>query len=86
MKYAWIDTQRSYYALSEMCPVLEVSISGYRAWKRGGKADRCRLTDAQLLALIRVIHEELKAPTAARAWCRSCAHGDLLPVRRAWNG
>jgi len=60
VKYAWIDTQRSYYALSEMCPVLEVSISGYRAWKRGGKADRCRLTDTQLLALIRAIHEEYK--------------------------
>ena len=60
MRYAWIDTQRSYYTLSEMCPVLEVSISGYRAWKRGGKADRCRLTDAQLLALIRAIDEELK--------------------------
>lgn len=60
MKYAWIDTQRSYYALSEMCPVLEVSISGYRAWKRGGKANRSRLTDAQLLALIRAIHDELK--------------------------
>ena len=66
MKYAWIDTQRSYYALSEMCPVLEVSISGYRAWKRGGKADRCRLTDAQLLALIRVIHEELKGAYGSR--------------------
>jgi transposase InsO family protein len=69
VKYAWIDTQRSYYALTEMCPVLEVSVSGYRAWKRGGRADtmrevatsRCRLTDAQLLALIRAIHEELKA-------------------------
>ena len=60
MKYAWIDTQRSYYALSEMCPVLAVSISGYRAWKCGGKADRCRLTDAQLLALIHAIHVELK--------------------------
>ena len=60
MKYAWIDTQRPYYALSEMCPVLEVSISGYRAWKRGGKADRSQLTDAQMLALIRAIHDELK--------------------------
>jgi transposase InsO family protein len=44
-----------------MCPVLDVSISGYRAWKRGGKADRKRLTDAQLLALIYAIHDELKA-------------------------
>ena len=60
MKYAWIDTQRTCYALSEMCPVLAVSISGYRAWKRGGKADRCRLTDAQMLALIRAMHAELK--------------------------
>lgn len=61
MKYAWIDTQRAHYALSEMCPVLAVSVSGYRAWKRGGKADRRRLTDAQLLALIHAIHDELKA-------------------------
>jgi len=60
VKYAWIDAQRAHYALSEMCPVLTVSISGYRAWKRGGKADRSRLTDAQLLALIRAIHDELK--------------------------
>ena len=60
MRYAWIDTQRRVYALSEMCLVLEVSISGYRSWSRGGKANRRRLTDAQLLALIRAIHEELK--------------------------
>lgn len=60
MKYAWIDAQNSHYALTEMCSVLEVSVSGYRAWKRGGKADRCRPTDAQLLALIRAIHAEFK--------------------------
>ena len=60
MRYAWIDTQRQVYALAEMCPVLEVSISGYRSWSRGGKANRRRLTDAQLLALIRAIDEELK--------------------------
>ena len=60
MKYAWIDTQRACYALSEMCPVLAVSISGYRAWKRGGAPNRCRLSDAQMLALIRAIHDEFK--------------------------
>ena len=48
------------YALTEMCNVLDVSISGYRAWKRGGRADRKRLTDAQTLAVIRAIHVELK--------------------------
>ena len=59
MKYAWIEKQRE-FALAEMCAVLGVSVSGYRAWKRGGKPGRKRLTDAQMLALIRAIHEELK--------------------------
>ncbi len=60
MKYAWIDVNSKTYALTEMCSVLDVSISGYRAWKRGGSPDRKRLTDAQMLALIHAIHVELK--------------------------
>ncbi len=60
MKYAWMDGQSKVYALTEMCVVLDVSISGYRAWKRGGTPDRKRLTDAQTLAVIRAIHLELK--------------------------
>lgn len=60
MKYAWIAEQGRAFALSEMCDVLDVSISGYRAWKRGGRPDRKRLTDGQMLALIQSIHAELK--------------------------
>ena len=60
MKYARIDAQRQAFPLSEMCDVLKVSPSGYRAWKRGGMADRQRLTDSQMLTLIRAIHAELK--------------------------
>ncbi len=60
MKYAWIAAQGQTFALSEMCEVLDVSISGYRAWKRGGRPDRKRLTDSQMLALIRAIHTELR--------------------------
>jgi len=60
VKYAWIDAHRQTYELAEMCALLAISISGYRAWKRGGKPDRKRLTDAQMLALIRAIHAELK--------------------------
>ena len=59
MKYAWINTQRKAYPLPVMCETLEVSVSGYRAWKRGGSR-RKWLTDAQLLALIRAIHQEIK--------------------------
>lgn len=60
MKYAWIDQHRRDYGLGEMCGVLEVSVSGYRSWKKGGTPKRKRLSDAQMLALIRAIHAELK--------------------------
>ena len=60
MKYAWIEAEGKAFDLSEMCTALEVSVSGYRAWKRGGTPDRKRLTESQMLALIRAIHAELK--------------------------
>jgi transposase InsO family protein len=43
-----------------MCEKLNVSVSGFRAWKRGGKPDRKRLTDTQMLTLIQSIHAEVK--------------------------
>jgi putative transposase len=55
-----MDRHSKAYALTEMCVVLDVSISGYRAWKRGGTPGPKRLTDAQMLAVIRAIHVELK--------------------------
>ena len=60
MKYAWIDEHGKAFALAEVCAALGVSISGYRAWKSGGTPDRKRLTNVQMLALIRAIHIELK--------------------------
>ena len=60
MKYAWIDGQRHDYGLDEPCSVLDISVSGYRSWKRGGKPNRTRLTDAQMLALIQAIHAEFR--------------------------
>ena len=63
MKYARIDRHRPEYGLAEMCGVLDVSVRGYRSWKRGGTLSRNRLTDVQMLALIKVIHAvEMKAP------------------------
>jgi transposase InsO family protein len=55
-----MDTMRSHFGLDEMCRVLDVSESGYRSWRQGGKPYRKRLTDAQMLALIRAIHAEVK--------------------------
>ncbi len=60
MKYAWLDGERRNYPLPVLCGTLDVSISGYRAWKRGGTLARKHLTDAQLLELIRAIHIQFK--------------------------
>jgi putative transposase len=59
VKYAWIDKQRE-FPLTEVCAILDVSVSGYRSWQRGGRPNRKRLTDTQMLALIQSIHAELK--------------------------
>ncbi len=34
MRYAWIQTQRDFYPLAELCRILQVSRSGYYAWRR----------------------------------------------------
>jgi len=60
VEYAWIAQQGKSFLLSEVCELLDVSISGDRAWKRGGQPDRKRLADNQMLALIRAIHAELR--------------------------
>ena len=66
LKYAWIDKQRREFPLPDMCTVLAVSISGYRAWRRGGKPDRTRLSDPQAVALVKSIHAEVKAAYGSR--------------------
>jgi putative transposase len=43
-----------------MCEVLGVSQSGLRAWRAGGKRSAKRLSDTQLLAVIRTIHAQFK--------------------------
>lgn len=66
MKYAWIDAQRSDYPLPELCNTLTVSISGYRAWRRGGTPDSPRLSDPQAITLIKAIHAEVKGAYGSR--------------------
>ena len=60
MRYAWIDQQVRLYPLLWLCEALSVSVNGYRAWKRGGTPVRRRLTDTQLLTVIRTVHAEVK--------------------------
>ncbi len=68
MKYAWIEKQRDSYDLERLCAALEVSASGYTSWRRGGSCQK-RLTDAQMLTLIRAVYAEFKgAYGSPRIW------------------
>ena len=86
MKYAWIDAQRRHYPLPEMCQVLAVSISGYRAWRRGGSPARTRLTDPQVVALIKSIHAEVKGAYGSRRMHRELQGAATALVCAAWSG
>jgi putative transposase len=74
VKYAWIDVQTKQFALAELCAALGVSISGYRAWKRGGTPARKRLTAGQTLAMIRAIHAEVKGAYGSPRMVRELRH------------
>lgn len=59
MRYAWIENNGGSYPVEALCEALGVSPSGFACWRRGGGRHK-RLSDAQLLALIRAIHAETR--------------------------
>jgi putative transposase len=60
VRYAFIEQHRGSYPLQGLCAVLQVSDSGFASWQRGEGPQRW-LSDRQLLAHIREVHEETKA-------------------------
>ncbi len=82
-EYAWIDAQRRDYPLPDMCEMLAVSVSGYRAWHRGGKPDRTRLSDPQAVVLIKSIHAQVRAAYGSRRMHRELqGRGHRIGLRR----
>jgi len=57
VRYAFIDRYRHLYPVLVMCDVLEVSSSGYYAW-RGRPESRRSREDRELKAIIRSVFEE----------------------------
>lgn len=74
MKYAWIEKESDSWPLERVCSVLGVSTSGYNSQRRGGASTK-RLSDLQLLTLIRSIYEESK-----RAYGSPRILGDLKEI------
>ena len=57
MRYACIDRRRSQYPVRMMCRLLQVSHSGYYAWRVRPESRRAR-TDRELIERIRQIHAD----------------------------
>ena len=57
MRYACIDRRRNQYPVRMMCRLLEVSRSGYYAWRVRPESQRVK-TDRELLKRIRQIHAD----------------------------
>ncbi len=53
--YRFVEAEKAVFPITTMCRVLEVSASGYFAWRRRGPSARA-LSDATLTELIRAIH------------------------------
>jgi len=59
VRYACIDRRRDRYPVRLMCRLLDVSASGYYAWRRRPESGRVR-RDRDLMAKIRRVHETSK--------------------------
>jgi len=54
--YRFVEAEKAVFPITTMCRVLEVSASGYFAWRRRPPSARA-ISDGQLLELIRAIHQ-----------------------------
>ena len=61
MKYAWIGEHVRLWPVMNMCRALQVSVSGFKSWRSGGRRSSKRVSEAELLAQIRVVHAQFKA-------------------------
>ena len=57
MRYSCIDRRRNQYPVRMMCRLLQVSHSGYYAWRIRPESQRAK-TDRELTELIRQIHAD----------------------------
>jgi putative transposase len=60
VKYAWIEKHARLWPAIAMCKTLDVSPSGLKAWRGGGKRQAQRLSDEQVVMLMRAIQEQMR--------------------------
>ena len=85
MRFRLIDAAKKDFPVQRLCRVLDVSASGYVAWKERPTCRRQR-DDMVLLAHVRSAFTLSTGPTAARAWCTNFATMGLPSVADASPG
>jgi hypothetical protein len=75
-----MEFERRQPPLPEMCSVLDVRVSGFRAWMRGGAPGLTRLSEVQAVVVIKTIHAEVFAALTARGICIVSCRSQGHPV------
>jgi putative transposase len=85
VRYAFIEAHRTKYPIQAMCELLEVSRSGYHAWRGRGPSER-ECDNTRLLVHIRAVHAashgSYGSPRVHRALRAQGEHASLNRVRR----
>ena len=84
MRYGFVDEHRDVWPVRVMCRVLEVSVSGYYAWRSRPESARSQ-ADRALLEDIRLAHGlRAAAPMVLPACTPSCAPSAAALAATAW--
>ena len=89
LKYAFIADHRHEFPVGAMCQALDVSPSGYYAWRRRPKSQRQQVNEA-LVEKIKVVHKESRQingspriTEALQGEGLSCGHNRLARLMKA---
>ena len=85
MRYAFIEEHRPMWLLPNMCRALEVSKSGYFAWRDGREAPR-RSGDRSLSVHIQAIHQQSRKTYGSPRIHHELKERGMAWGRSAWNG
>ena len=85
MKYAFIDEQRARHAVARLCQALDVSPSGYHAWRRRLPSPRSLANQALLVQIRASTGEPASSPrNSPSCHCLVSIHnGSRTSARRA---
>jgi putative transposase len=71
MRFCFIEDHRAAFPVRTMCALLEVSVSGYYAWRDRPESARSR-ADRALAADIQRVYADIARSTAVRACMQFC--------------